>query len=80
MLLTSQSCCSHFYLHPTCTERPEKSRKLQQAMGKTCIPAGEGEEGQAVRAMASPQQSKQRVGSFSLSLNICSLVLEFQLK
>lgn len=77
MLLTSQSYCSHFYLHPTCTERPEKGRKLQRAMGKTCIPAGEGEEGQAVRAMASPEQSKQMAGTFRLSLKICSLVSEF---
>jgi len=59
MVLTSQSYCSHFSLRPTCTERPEKSRKLQQAMGKTHIPAGEVEEGQVVRALSLPQQSEQ---------------------
>lgn len=67
-VLTSQSYCSHFSLHPTCTERPEKSRTLQQAMGKTRIPAGEGEEGQVVRALSTPRQSEQIADTFSLSL------------
>lgn len=64
IVLTSQSYCSHFLLHPTCTERPEKSRKLQQAMGKTRIPAGEGEEGRVVRALSIP---KHMADTFRLS-------------
>lgn len=67
MVLTSQSYCSHFLLHPTCTERREKSRKLQQAMGKTRIPAGEEEEGRVVRALSIPKQSEHMADTFRLS-------------
>lgn len=67
MVLTSQSYCSHFLLHPTCIERREKSRKLQQAMGKTRIPAGEEEEGRVVRALSIPKQSEHMADTFRLS-------------
>lgn len=70
MVLTSQSYCSHFLLHSTCIERSEKSRKLQQAVGKRHIPAEEGEEGQVVRASSTPKQVEQIADTSGLMLDL----------
>jgi len=57
-------------LLPTSTGRPEKSRKLQQGVGKTHIPARKAEEGQLFRALFTPKQSEKTAVAFRLSLSM----------